>query len=133
MDSGELALIRTHRAHIRLRRTLVRLSASGGNLAPATTSLTDTVGLFYFLPISHPMYTVYVLHSEKFDRLYIGFTSDLENRMLAHNHMAKKGFTSKFRPWKLIYIEKFSSQIQTMKRKKALKSCRGSLRIQYNS
>ncbi|MCF8338635.1 MAG: GIY-YIG nuclease family protein, partial [Bacteroidales bacterium] len=51
------------------------------------------------------MYTVYVLYSPNYDRLYIGFTSDLENRLLSHNSLAKKGFTAKFRPWKLIHTE----------------------------
>ncbi|MCF8232800.1 MAG: T9SS type A sorting domain-containing protein [Bacteroidales bacterium] len=37
------------------------------------------------------MYTVYVLYATKYDRLYIGFTSDLENRVLSHNLLAKKG------------------------------------------
>ena len=78
------------------------------------------------------MYTVYVLYSEKFDRLYIGFTSDLQNRMLAHNHLAKKGFTLKFRPWKLIYSEEYLTQKEAMAREKQLKSGQGRKWIREN-
>ena len=31
------------------------------------------------------MYVVYAIYSDKFDKIYIGFTSDLEQRMLSHN------------------------------------------------
>ncbi|KOH47049.1 GIY-YIG nuclease family protein [Sunxiuqinia dokdonensis] len=46
-------------------------------------------------------YHVYVLHSEKFDKIYVGMTSDLERRVFAHNNLPK-GWTKSFRPWKLI-------------------------------
>ncbi|MBL7138244.1 MAG: GIY-YIG nuclease family protein, partial [Bacteroidales bacterium] len=49
------------------------------------------------------MYTAYVLHSEKHDKIYIGYTSDLEKRLLSHNFLGTKGWTKNFRPWKLLY------------------------------
>ncbi|MGD9930821.1 MAG: GIY-YIG nuclease family protein, partial [Mangrovibacterium sp.] len=45
-------------------------------------------------------YHVYVLYSEKFDKIYVGMTSDLEKRVFAHNHLPK-GWTKNFRPWSL--------------------------------
>ncbi|WP_325635244.1 GIY-YIG nuclease family protein, partial [Parapedobacter sp.] len=45
------------------------------------------------------MFTVYVLHSGKHDKIYIGFTSNLEQRLKSHNELGKKGWTIKFRPW----------------------------------
>jgi GxxExxY protein len=39
------------------------------------------------------------VESKKFDRIYIGCTSDLPNRFLSHNELATKGQTIKFRPW----------------------------------
>ncbi len=53
------------------------------------------------------MYTVYVLFSPKYEKIYIGFTSDLEKRLLSHNELSHKGWTRKFRPWVLIYKEEF--------------------------
>jgi len=42
------------------------------------------------------MFTVYVLYSQKYDKIYIGATSDLENRFLSHNELDTKGYTIKF-------------------------------------
>lgn len=51
------------------------------------------------------MYVVYVLYSKSFDKIYIGYTSDLINRFHSHNSLAKKGYTIKFRPWEVLYLE----------------------------
>jgi putative endonuclease len=71
------------------------------------------------------MFIVYVLYSEAFDKIYVGFTSNLENRLLSHNVLAKKGWTIKFRPWKLIYTESFDDKSDAMTREKQLKSAQG--------
>ncbi|WP_225871370.1 GIY-YIG nuclease family protein [Pedobacter cryotolerans] len=41
------------------------------------------------------IFTVYVLYSIKFDKIYVGYTSDLEQRLLSHNVFATKGYTIK--------------------------------------
>ena len=71
------------------------------------------------------MYTVYVLYSEKFNKIYVGFTSDLENRLLSHNELSKKGWTIRYRPWELIHAENFESKKQAMAREKQLKGGQG--------
>ncbi|MFI5219490.1 MAG: GIY-YIG nuclease family protein [Bacteroidia bacterium] len=71
------------------------------------------------------MFTVYVLHSESSGKIYIGFTSDLEQRIKSHNEVDKKGWTKNFRPWKVTYTETYDSKQEAMKREKELKSSRG--------
>ena len=71
------------------------------------------------------MFTVYVLHSPKYDKIYIGFTSNLEQRFLSHNHLATKGWSIKFRPWVIIYTESYELKSEALKREKELKSSRG--------
>ena len=71
------------------------------------------------------MYTVYVLYSGKYDKIYIGYTSDLKQRLLSHNELAKKGWTINYRPWKLIYKEEFTEKELAMKREIELKSHKG--------
>jgi hypothetical protein len=39
------------------------------------------------------MFTVYVLYSIKHNKIYIGYTSDIANRLLSHNELATKGHT----------------------------------------
>jgi putative endonuclease len=47
------------------------------------------------------MYFVYILHSAKFDKYYIGSTEDPERRISEHNTSPFNTYTSKYRPWTL--------------------------------
>jgi len=71
------------------------------------------------------MFYVYVLYSKDFDKIYVGFTSDLGGRLIAHNHASNSGWTSKYKPWSIIYTEEFSEKRMAMKREQELKSSRG--------
>ncbi|MCD6557079.1 MAG: GIY-YIG nuclease family protein, partial [Bacteroidales bacterium] len=68
---------------------------------------------------------VYVLYSEKYDKIYIGYTSNIEQRLLSHNKLSQKGYTVKYRPWKIVYTEKFTTKKEALQREKELKSSRG--------
>jgi putative endonuclease len=69
-------------------------------------------------------YFVYVILAEKYDKIYIGITGNLEMRLFAHNNLPK-GWTKNFRPWKLVYSEVFSTKAEAFKREKELKSHTG--------
>ena len=71
------------------------------------------------------MFTVYILYSEKYQKSYIGFTSNLEARLYSHNEMGHKGWTIKFRPWQLVFTESFSLKSEAMSREKFLKTGQG--------
>lgn len=71
------------------------------------------------------MFYTYILFSFKFEKIYIGQTSDLDARIIYHNEIAINSFTSKFRPWTIIYSEEFGSRSQAMRREKQLKSAKG--------
>jgi putative endonuclease len=71
------------------------------------------------------MFTVYALHSKKFDKIYVGFTSNLDVRIHFHNELSNKGWTSHFRPWRVIYSEICSTKSDAMIREKQLKSAKG--------
>jgi putative endonuclease len=71
------------------------------------------------------MFVVYVLYCSDFDKIYIGFTSNLEQRLRSHNELGKKGRTIKFRPWKIIYQESHELKSEAMKREKQLKTAAG--------
>ena len=75
------------------------------------------------------MFTVYALYTADFDKIYIGFTSDLEERLNSHNRLATKGWTIKFRPWTLIHTETIHSKAEALRREKELKSAKGRLFI----
>ena len=71
------------------------------------------------------MYVVYALHSKRFDKIYIGFTSDIVERFKSHNELSNKGWTIKFRPWEIIHREKHLLKTDALKREKQLKSASG--------
>ncbi len=71
------------------------------------------------------MFKVYVLYSERYDKIYIGQTQDIQNRMLWHNELSEKGYTIKYRPWKVVYTEDFETRTEALRREKQLKTGRG--------
>ncbi len=71
------------------------------------------------------MFVVYILHSKSFDKIYVCYTSNLEQRIKSHNELSKKGWTLKFRPWEIVHQEEFATKMEAMKREKELKSYQG--------
>ncbi len=71
------------------------------------------------------MFTTYVLFSEKFNEIYIGFTSNLNARFESHNSQKNTGYTKRFQPWELLYFEEFDIKKDAMNREKELKSAKG--------
>ena len=67
------------------------------------------------------MYFVYILQSEKNDRLYVGFTGDITRRPSEHNE-GKSLSTKPFRPYRLIYYEAFLDKKDAKTREEFLKS-----------
>ena len=55
----------------------------------------------------------------------IGYSSDIEKRLFAHNHISNKGWTKSFQPWTIIYTEDFDKKEDAMIREKQLKSSKG--------
>ncbi len=68
------------------------------------------------------MYYVYVLVSKKTKRKYIGFTSDLKQRVNEHN--AKQGgtFSKKNAPFDLVFYEAFIAKQDAIKQELFYKS-----------
>ncbi|MCX6173359.1 MAG: GIY-YIG nuclease family protein [Ignavibacteriales bacterium] len=70
------------------------------------------------------MFTVYILLSEKDNKRYIGFTDDLDRRLIEHG-LGKVKSTKNRRPLKLIYSEKYENKSDAMKREKYFKTHQG--------
>jgi len=67
------------------------------------------------------MFTVYVLLSEKDNKRYVGFTDNIERRLLEHN-LGKVKSTKNRRPIKLIYTEQHENKSDAMNREKYFKT-----------
>lgn len=61
------------------------------------------------------MYYLYILKSSIKNWHYIGITKDLQNRLAEHNSGEVKS-TRAYRPFKIVYVEKFSSKTEARKR-----------------
>ncbi len=66
-------------------------------------------------------YYIYILLNEKLNRKYIGCTNNLDRRLREHN-AGKTKSTKAFRPWKIVYAERYNNQRQALDREKYLKS-----------
>ena len=66
------------------------------------------------------MYTVYILYSEKIDRYYVGYTSDMGRRLGEHNR--KKGkYTDAGIPWVQVHGEGYATREEAMRREREIK------------
>jgi len=70
------------------------------------------------------VYYTYILSSEKDSSYYIGFTNKLQKRIRQHNS-GKSKYTSKHRPYKLIYYEPFETKTEAIQREKYFKTKEG--------
>jgi putative endonuclease len=69
-------------------------------------------------------FTVYVLFSEKFNKHYTVFSSNLPERLRSHNEYGKD-WTARYRPWKLIFTKEFETKEEAMAYEKWLKTGAG--------
>jgi putative endonuclease len=68
------------------------------------------------------MFFVYVLYSPSADKFYVGYTSNLESRLLSYNVLGTKDWTKWYRLWNLVYTESYGSKSCALKREKELKT-----------
>ncbi len=70
------------------------------------------------------MYYVYILRSIKFDRLYIGYTTNLQSRFCLDN--SGRVFSTKpYLLWVLIFYEAYIKSADAKRREKYLKTAKG--------
>ena len=67
---------------------------------------------------------LYILRSESDNSFYIGITSDIERRLLEHNERSTEKYTSKKRPWALVFSKKYSTRREAMQEEHRLKQCK---------
>ena len=70
------------------------------------------------------MYKVYILYSSKYKKIYIGYTSDIDNRIISHNEKGS-GWTKGYRPWTIVYTEELETKQEAVVREKQLKIAKG--------
>ena len=67
------------------------------------------------------MFYTYIIKSQKFDKYYIGYTNNLNDRLDTHNS-GRSTYTKRYKPWKIIYYEIFNNRTKALSREKYFKS-----------
>jgi putative endonuclease len=67
------------------------------------------------------MYYVYAIKSQEKNYIYVGLTNNLDRRFSEHNN-GKNKTTKPYKPFKIIYTEKFETRIEARVKEKYLKS-----------
>jgi putative endonuclease len=70
------------------------------------------------------MYYVYVIKSLKNGSYYKGMTENISKRLCEHNS-GKQKYTKQFIPWKLVYLEEYSTREEARKREIYFKTAAG--------
>jgi putative endonuclease len=74
-------------------------------------------------------FVVYILFSKNKNRFYVGFTSNLQDRIIRYNQKSK-GFTGNANDWEIVYTENYFSKKEAYKRELQIKSWKSRLKIQ---
>ncbi|KIO52495.1 GIY-YIG nuclease family protein [Flavobacterium hibernum] len=74
-------------------------------------------------------FIVYILFSESKNKFYIGFTFNLEERLMRHNQKSK-GFTGNTNDWKMVCTENYETKELARKRELQIKSWKSRIKIQ---
>ncbi len=74
--------------------------------------------------LDNMIYYLYILISTQYPITYTGISKDPIKRLKSHNQGQNK-FTRKFRPWKLIHLEKHPNLKVARKREKYFKTAAG--------
>jgi putative endonuclease len=67
------------------------------------------------------MYFVYIIKSLIVLRYYIGSTENVDRRLSDHNSGKVKS-TKAYKPWEIVYLERFDIKSYALKREKQIKS-----------
>jgi putative endonuclease len=81
-------------------------------------------------PFFYKMYYVYILYSPSSEYFYKGQTNDIRDRLRRHNSGSEK-FTSKGKPWILIWVTEKPNRSQAIKLERKLKNLSRSKTIEF--
>lgn len=63
------------------------------------------------------------------DKFYIGSSEHPHTRLNYHNNF-EKGFTSRYRPWGIVYLKEFSNKAEAQAAERKVKSWKSKLMVQ---
>jgi len=74
-------------------------------------------------------YFLYILKSSLVDKYYVGISANPQVRLQYHNTI-EKGFTSRYRPWKIVYLKEYDSKSEAHKVELKVKSWKSKIMLE---
>ena len=74
-------------------------------------------------------YWLYILKSKTSDKYYIGISQNPQVRLHYHKNL-EKGFTSRYRPWEIVFTKEFPDRQQAQMIEKKIKSWKSRIMIE---
>ena len=71
---------------------------------------------------------VYILFSASGDHFYVGISDHPERRLEFHNTV-EKGYTSRYRPWKIVYVRQCNDRKDAGRIERIIKSWKSKAKI----
>ncbi len=78
------------------------------------------------------LYKLYILYAPVHERLFVGVTSSLTDRMKAHNSNNPEDWTSVYKPWTLVHMELFNEPEEASQRERFFESADGEAYVKDN-
>jgi putative endonuclease len=72
------------------------------------------------------VYYLYILKSVNHDKYYTGISQNPELRLQYHNTL-EKGFTSRYRPWEIVFKKEYADKSKAAEAEKRIKSWKNSV------
>ncbi len=72
---------------------------------------------------------LYILKSLPAEKFYVGISNNPLRRLEYHNSI-EKGFTSKYRPWEIVFIKEYESKREAQRTERKIKSWKSSIMIE---
>ncbi len=74
-------------------------------------------------------YNLYILKSIEVYKYYVGVSKNPQRRLEYHNTI-EKGFTSRYRPWEIVFTRGFKTKVETMAAEKKVKGWKSRIMIE---
>ncbi len=75
------------------------------------------------------IYYLYILQSKSALKYYVGISKNPSLRLEYHNTV-EKGFTSRYRPWEIVYIKEYPNKSEALSAERKIKSWKSRVMIE---
>ena len=72
---------------------------------------------------------LYILQSKSSSKFYVGISDNPKRRLEFHNTI-EKGFTSRYRPWEIVFLKEYANKAEALYNERKIKSWKSRKQIE---